>query len=224
MSIEGLGRIIYATTMITIFVSIAVYLLIANQIISSPTSIYSVSFSGNATLKEGDLLFTFKPTVIHGLGGDALDFRLTATNLGNENSTFYHGDLEPTVEVYSAGTRVSTLTKARISDTIMYEPVVEPGKNYTIGWTWNLDSFASNPLKPGVYSVSAKWGSGKTYTSTEGVGVMIDWETPGVPMQVYFGVQPLTVTGLILTAITLTLIVLLSRRAHESPVSYLKSK
>ena len=66
-------------------------------------SLYSFSFTGNATLREGDLLFTFTPSVIHGLGGDVPDFRLTATNMGSENSTFYFGTDEPVVLVYSGG-------------------------------------------------------------------------------------------------------------------------
>jgi len=127
----------------------------------SPTLVYHFSFEGESTLRHGDILYTFKPTILHNGGSDSLDFRITATNIGNVTRTFHFGDGDPTVLVYSpSGTNVNTLYKFKVSNAILYGHDLKPDQNYTIGWTWGSDSWASSFILPGDYLVSATWAEG----------------------------------------------------------------
>ncbi len=206
--------IIFAAIMIVIVGSASAFILTKPRS-NSPMSLDNIRFSGEALLRKGDLVFTFKPTVIHNLGGDVIDFRLTATNVGDKNNTFIFGDDEPTIEIYSAGVRVSALANSSINWLTEYGYELRPGQSQTVGWTWSSGSVGTLPAAPGNYSVSAEWFSLKTL---------------GVPMQVLYlahgnyyefsvgSVADLILMVLIVVSVLFLIWVQLPRKAVSKPV------
>jgi hypothetical protein len=191
-------RLLYAATLLGVTCSASAYLLLGYQILVSPTSIYSMSFSGNATLTKNDLNITFVPSTITVSGVEAVDLRITATNIGNSDRTLYYADWAPVVHVYSGNQEVSTLRKVRISDTIGYLHVLKPGESYTVEWRWGIGSYASSPISQGVYMVSAT----DFYGDLPDRSYVSGWETPKVPMTVSFRIPNLLIIGLVLTILT----------------------
>ena len=100
--------------------------------------------------------------------------------MGNTTNTFYFGDNEPIINIYSAGTLVTTLSNRTYTYLPSYERDLRLNQSYTIGWTWSKGSGGKLPSTPGNYSVSAKWSS----EEHEKNWIYFDLETPGVPMQV----------------------------------------
>ena len=70
--------IVVCVILIILMDSLASYNIMSDRIANLPlTSLYRISFYGEASMRYDDLLYTFKPSVLHRAGGDALDFCLT---------------------------------------------------------------------------------------------------------------------------------------------------
>ena len=129
-----------------------------------PTYLYKIGFFGDSKIRHGDLLYTFQPAVVPTFSGYLLNFKLTATNLGNTTAEFYYGDNAPLVYVYGlGGVRVSTFYEHLVSKAILYRVSLTPGESHSVNWTWSYDSAAFPPFLPGVYWVSASIYTGEGY-------------------------------------------------------------
>ncbi len=207
------GRIVYAAILIIIFGSVVAYIAIPNVAELNPVKLYRFDFSGQGRASEGNLDFTFTPTSIHGPLGDSLDFRLTATNIGNETTTFKFGEAVPLVLVYSDGEQVSMMGEMRTVIAILHTYPLGPGESKTVGWSWGADSFAEPMFWPGEYRVVADWFGGETYPGIGPSNVVVHWRTSSVGMRVtLLGISTPTFAVLIPLVVVISILIVLLLR------------